>query len=128
VLLATYITKDQREKKRLAVENLKVPELEVMELPHGRVLYVIVEREGVYLGEKFVPFPDFEKFLKDNQATLRPQHARVLGTESATYGNFISVFSTIRNTLKIPATINTAALEPGTRRGPIEVHENFWEY
>jgi hypothetical protein len=128
ILLGTYIAKNQRENKRLAIDDLKIPELEIIELPHGRVLYAIVEKEGVYLGEKFVAFPDLEKYLKENQATLRPQYALVLGTESANYGKFISVFSIIRSTLKIPATINTVALEPGTRRGPIEVHENHWEY
>jgi len=42
---------------------------EIIQLPHGRALYVVVEDDGIYVGEEFVPFLLFDKYLRDN-ATL----------------------------------------------------------
>ena len=99
-----------------------------MTLPHGRVLYVVVEKEGVYVGDAMVPITAFEEFLKREGSTLRPNYALVCGTDMARYGDVVKAYGAIRGVFKIPAMIEPVAAVVGTRRGPIEVHEHFWEY
>jgi hypothetical protein len=36
------------------------------------VLYVVAEKEGAYVGEEFVPYPMFEKFIKDRARVFAP--------------------------------------------------------
>jgi hypothetical protein len=114
--------------KPAAVPRPKEAQSQVLELPHGRVLYVVVEEEGVYVGDDFVTFGDFENFLKGKVRALHPDFAKVGGTETARYGKVIQVYAAVRNVLSISATLETSPFERGFRRGPIEVHEHSWEY
>lgn len=119
--LAGYIRPKSDPKK-------KPVEYEVPQLPHGRVLYVVVEEDGIYVGQEFVAFPLFPKFLEEGGRKLKPEYALVLGTEGTRYGRVAEVFNSIKDVLKISASIVTTPTPNGTRRGPIEVHENWWLY
>jgi hypothetical protein len=101
---------------------------EVIEFAHGRVLYVVVDNDGIYVGQEFIPFILFDKFLKEHGGELKPDYAIVYGTESSRFGRAVEAIDSIRANLKIKVTMVTRAVPDGTRRGPIEFHENFWEY
>jgi hypothetical protein len=106
----------------------KPDEAELIQLPHGRVLYAVIEENGIYIGQEFVSFLLFPKFLEENRMKLQPDYALILGTESTKYGHVAEAFASIKGVLKIPATIVTIPTANGTRRGPIEVHKHFWDY
>ena len=101
---------------------------EIIEGPHGRALYVIVEEDGIYVGKEFVPFLLFDRYLRDNGPTLRPDCAIVLGTDSVRYGKVVEVYDRIRSIYSIHVSLPTRPVPTGTRRGAIEVHEHFWQY
>ncbi len=103
-------------------------ELIELSLPHGRVLYVIVEEKGVYFGEDFVAFEGLEGFIEASIRPLRPDYALVYGTDLARYGHVVQVFAKIKQALCVPTELRTDSLLVGTRRGPIEVHQHHWEY
>lgn len=69
--LAVYLLDDRPSEWREA----RFPdesEQEIIEFPHGRVLYVIVEPEGVYIGEERISFEGFSDYLKARKRTLSP--------------------------------------------------------
>ena len=110
------------------VEVAQSDEVKMIALPHGRVLYVVVDNDGFYVGQEFVPFILFGKFLKEHAGELKPDYAIVCGTESSRFGRAVEAIDAIRANLKIHYTMETRAMADGTRRGPIEVHEHDWEY
>ena len=114
--------------RTLAPRSETSSESEVVALPHGRVLYLIVEESGVFVGDVRVPFSAFESFLLSHRMEFRADFVKVLGADLARYGQAVEVYTTVRNVLKVPATIDTVPVPIGTRRGPIEVHAHHWEY
>jgi hypothetical protein len=109
-------------------EQERVQTLETTYLAHGRALYVVVEEEGAYVGDEFVPFHLFNEFMKDHASVLRPDYAIVIGTKDARYGHVAEVFASIYGAVHVPGTIETRLAPVGTRRPAIAVHKNFWEY
>jgi hypothetical protein len=95
-------------------------------MPNGRVLNVIVEDDGAYIGKEFIPFILFEKYLKEHRSDLRANYVIVVGTESARYGSAVQVYDLARSILKVPSTIETRVLPNGTRRDAIEVRNHSW--
>jgi hypothetical protein len=99
-----------------------------IELPHGRVLYVIVEENGVYVGDDFIDFSLFESFLQSNGHKLQPDYFMVFGTDLARYGKIVQIYACLRNKLGISGTMQTLSVPVSTRRPAIEVHDHHWEY
>lgn len=125
--LALYLLDDRRSSwrdARIADES----EPEICEFPHGRVLYVIVEPEGVYIGEERISFENFPDYLKTRKRTLSPDFFIIAGTDTARYGDVVSVFGTLRATFRAGYMLETRSLPLGTRRPRIRVAENYWDY
>ena len=100
----------------------------LMGLPHGRVLYVLVDEKAIFVGDAAIPLGTFDQFLRDHAATLRPDYAIVLGTERARYGHVVAAYAAIRHILAIQETIVTRPVAISTHHRAIEVHRHFWEY
>jgi len=96
--------------------------------PHGRVLYVVVENDGAYIGEEFIPFLLFDQFIKDHKRTLAPDYFIVIGTSEARYGNAVEVFASLRKIIGVDGTMRTYPAEPGTRRPAIASYRHCWDY
>jgi len=97
-------------------------------LPGGRILYVVVEEKGVYVGDVVVPFDAFDSFLKEEIKIFKPDGAIVYGTDLARYAEVVRVYTSVSKQLPGYATLDTFSHAVGTRRGPIEIHEHSWEY
>jgi hypothetical protein len=113
-------------RSRVEAPGEKQPE--IVSLPHGRVLYVVAEKEGAYVGDEFVPYPTFEQFIKDRARFFSPDYVMVLGTAEARYGDVASAFAAVHSATHAPGTIVTRPIPVGTRRPVIAVREHFWEY
>ena len=125
---ALFLTGRSPQKPVQGTTSAVATEYEEIVLSHRRVLYVVVEEKGVYLGDEFVPFSLFESWLKERRDTLNPDFVKILGADLARYGQVVQVFGSVRKILMVPAIIDTKPVVIGTRRGPIEVYEHHWEY
>lgn len=99
---------------------------EIVYMPMGRILNVVVEEDGAYIGKEFIPFLLFDKYLKEHRVEFRANYAIVVGTENARYGSAVQVYDMVRSDLRVPSTIETRVLPVGTRREAIEVRRNRW--
>ena len=104
------------------------PDPESVSLPGGRVLYVVVDTDGYYVGEDFVPFFQLDSFLKRRASQLDPNYGIVCGTQSSRYGHVVEALDAVRANFRIYATIRSEAIPNGMRRGAIEQHRNWWDY
>ena len=95
--------------------------------PVGRILHVVVEEDGAYIGKEFIPFLIFDRYLSEHRAELRPNYVIVIGTESARYGSAVQVYDLVRSILRVPSTIETRVLPAGTRRPAIEIRNRAWD-
>ena len=109
-------------------EKKKNPAEEVVTLPHGRVLYVVCEAHGAYVGEEFVHFPDFDQFIRDRSRVFSPDYLIVMATADSRYGDVAAVFASLHRATNVPGTIETRPVPHGTRRPVIAVRERFWQY
>ena len=90
---------------------------EIIEMPHGRVLNVVIEPEGIFLGDKCIPPVLFADYIQAHKAELIANYIIVTGTEDARYGDMVTAFVALRHTFKgVGATVETRPLPPGERR------------
>lgn len=106
----------------------QVEAIEIVDMAGGRILNVVVEADGAYIGKEFIPFLLFEKYLKEHRREFRASYVIVVGTENAKFGSAVQVYDQVRGILKTPSTIETRVLRVGTRRPAIEVRENTLRY
>ena len=99
---------------------------EMMYMPHGRILNVVIEADGAYIGEEFIPLILLEKYFKEHRADLGANYVIVFGTESARYGSAVQAYDLARSILKLPSTIEPRVLPNGTRLEAIEVRKRGW--
>ena len=106
-----------------AIDGVRV---EFTQMPSGRILNIVVEEDGAYIGKEFIPFPLFDKYLTEHRAMWRANYVIVGGTEYARYGAAVRVYDAVRNVLRVPSSIETRALPSGTRRDAIEIRRNSY--
>ena len=104
------------------------PGSDLAKLPGGRVLYVVVDSDGYYVGDEFVSFLLLDKYLKEHAEELRPDYCIVCGTRSCRYGHVVEALDSLRGDFKVYSTVMPQAVPDGTRYRAIEHHENWWEY
>lgn len=102
----------------------RVSPAEIVTLPHDRVLYVVCEQEGAYIGEEFVSFPGFEQFVKEHKTDLNPDYVIVAGTPDSRYGDVAAVFTALHRITGSPGTIETQPVPSGTRRPAVAILEH----
>jgi hypothetical protein len=96
-------------------------ELESISLPHGRILYIVVDEDGIYIGKEAIPVLGLRDYLIGHRSMLKPDYAVVCGTTHSRFGNAVQAIDAIRAILKVPYMLETRALPDGTRRPKIEV-------
>ena len=124
--LSEFFKRKPPAKEEPALEIAHVPQ--IVHLPHGRVLYIVIEEDGFYLGKECVPFSELQKYLSDHQFQLKPDYVLICGISGAPFGRAVEALEATRSVFKVPYTVDTITVPEGTRRGPIEVHEHPWEY
>jgi hypothetical protein len=92
------------------------------------VLCVVVDNDGFYVGQEFIPFILFGKFLEERGRDLKPDWAVVCGTESSRFGHVLEALDLLRSRMKVKATMEARTIPDGTRRDSIEVREHFNAY
>jgi len=95
----------------------------VSESPHGRILHVVVDQDGIYIGDRLVFFDDFHDYLIGYAREMHPDSAVVCGTRSSRFGRVAEALGTIRAVLNITATMETRTFADGTRQEAVEVRE-----
>ena len=68
--------------RTVAPKSEALSESEVVALPHGRVLYLIMEESGVFVGDVRVPFSAFESLLLSHRTEFRADFVKVVGCGS----------------------------------------------
>jgi hypothetical protein len=126
ILGVFFVIENRRPKHAQNVQNGSGI-MEIFE-PHGRALYLVVDVDGYYVGDEFVPFILLDKYLKEHADELRPDCGFVCGTQSCRYGRVIEAVDSIRAIFRVDSRIITRAIPDGKRHIPIEQHENPWEY
>lgn len=122
LVVGTYLP-DSRGKKGRGVSEEQ--SMEVLELPHGRILYVVVETDGCFLGREFVSFSDLRRYLNDHAAELLPDYVIVCGTAGSQFGRVVETLDSVRTVFNVPSSMETGTLPEGTRRGPIEIFSDM---
>ncbi len=106
-------------------ERLLEPDL--VSLPHGQLLTVVVEGDAFYLGNTRVGFDHLAEYLRRRVVALHPNYAIIVGTETARYGNAITALVTVQQVLEIEATLETRNVPAATRRPEIKSLEYWWQ-
>ena len=104
------------------------PPAQIIHVPHGRALYIVIEADGFYVGKEFIPFLDLLKYLKEREYQFRPDYVIICGVSSSSFGHAVEALEATKAVFSVPYTFETMTVPEGTRRGPIEIHENPWEY
>ncbi len=60
-----------------------------------RVLNVVLEDSGVFIGEQCIPYPNFRLFLIKHAKEFRPHHAMIHGTMNCPFGRGVEVYDTL---------------------------------
>jgi len=123
-VVGTYLG-DSRGKRSRGASEGESERVEVLELPHGRILYVVVGEDGCFLGQELVPFDRLRRYLNDHAAEWGPDYVIVCGTDRSNFGRVVETLDSVRTVFKVPSTMETRTLPEGTRRGPIETTEPF---
>lgn len=92
------------------------PELHLRVVPHGRVLFVVVDQDGVYLGPERLTV---EQGVLTINAFLREHEIRnlvVYGTDLARYGEAVRLFAGIDQKLLRWSQLATRPLPIGSRK------------
>jgi hypothetical protein len=111
---------------KVEVQRESAPE--AVTLPHVRAVYLIVDRNGVYVGKKYLPNFFLDRFLEDAVRPLDAGYAIVIGTNDAKYGDVVTVFDALRACFSFSEKIKAKAVAAGTRREAIEEHDHPWNY
>jgi hypothetical protein len=105
-----------------SVEAKRESVTEAVTFPHGRTVYLIVDRDGVYVGKEYSPIILLDRFLEHTVRPLDADYAMVIGTNDAKYGDVVTVFDALRAHFSFPENIETRPVAAGTRREAIEEH------
>jgi hypothetical protein len=89
---------------------------------------VIVDQDGVYIGEEASFVTTFDSFFKQHAETLKPDYVIVCGTDLARFGDMIKVYDSVQRAFPNTSTMGTRSFVIGTRFNAIVVHEHPWEY
>ncbi|MBK8474771.1 MAG: hypothetical protein IPL39_00265 [Opitutaceae bacterium] len=81
---------------------------------------VLVELDGVYIGEQRIPYEQFRAFLIQHAKHWRPHHVVIHGPIDARFGRGVEVFDTLRR-LNLRPIFDTIARAPGTRLPALEI-------
>lgn len=89
---------------------------EHIEIPHGKVLYAVVDKDGVYLGEKKFDLAGAKVGIA---ALLKEQNIRnlvIYGTDLARYGDVVELYGNIDPSLVRWSTFSFRSIPIGTRK------------
>jgi hypothetical protein len=101
---------------------------EMIALPQGRVLTVVVDEKAVFVGENPIAFEMFGEFLRENREKLSPDYVMVFGTDLVRYGKVVEVYAAMHKVWMVPQQIVTRSVTIGTRYPAIKVCEHYWDY
>ena len=97
------------------------PDEPKVQIPHARILCAVVEEDGIYIGEDFVPFLLFRKALEDHRKEWKADCAIVAGTTRSRFGRVTEAIDAVRAVLKVPVMMETRTMTDGARRVPIRI-------
>lgn len=99
---------------------------EIVEIPRGRVMNVVIERDGPYVGSRAVPAKEFTVFVKAIAQRERIDHVLVYGRSDAKYGDFVAAYSALRDIFGDRTHVCTYPLEPDAQLPDVHVQSNWW--
>ena len=95
----------------------------------GSELLVLVDEDGVYIGDEFIPIPLLVQTLEQRFAGLKVSRAIIYSTDSARYGNVFTVYLNVKEALHVPADIASIGVTKGARMAPTRQYDQpFCDY
>jgi len=91
-------------------------DLRIVKMPHGKVLYVVVDGDGIYLGNTRFDLPGAKAGVG---ALLREQKIRnlvIYATDLARYGDVIELYGSVDRKFMRWSTFSFRSLPIGTRK------------
>lgn len=91
-------------------------DIELIAIPHGKVLYVVVDKDGVYLGEKKFDLAGAKVGIVALLKEQKIPNLIIYGTDLARYGDVIELYGGIDPLLIRWSTFSFRPLAIGTRK------------
>ena len=88
--------------------------------PYDRMMNIVVENDGAYIGEERVPYECFRLFMIRHARRWRPDYVSLSGPTDGRFGHGVEVFDTLR-LLHLVTIWNGSASPSGTRLPAIEL-------
>lgn len=85
-----------------------------------RLMTVVVEDSGAFIGKIRIPYDAFRYFLIHHARDYRPDHVLIVGAIDCPFGRCVEVFDTLWS-LNLYPTLDCHAIPPGTRYPEIEI-------
>jgi len=89
---------------------------ELIAIPHGKVLYVVVDKDGVYLGEKKFDLGGAKVAIAALLKEQKIPNLIIYGTDLARYGDVIELYGGFDPSLIRWSTFSFRPLTIGTRK------------
>jgi hypothetical protein len=93
-----------------------------------RVLYIVVDEDGAYIGRDRFNVRTFADAFKVTVRDLKPDFIFVCGTDLVRFGDLVAVYDPVQKMYPETSTVGTKSLPVGTRIGPIIVRDHRWQY
>ena len=90
-----------------------------------RMLNVVLEEEGIYIGDECIPYASFRSFLIKNAKRWRPHPAIIRGRVAGRFGHGVAVYETLWSLRIWP--LFDAASEVASKRYPAVEVEQYGE-
>lgn len=88
--------------------------------PNDRIMNVVLENDGVFIGTQPIPYENFRVFMIKNAKRWRPDYVRISGTLDCRFGHGIEVLDTLR-LLQLGPILAPFTVKAGTRLPVIEI-------
>jgi hypothetical protein len=91
--------------------------------PNDRIMNVVLENDGVYVGTRRVPYESFRVFMIKNARLWCPDHVAISGVQDCRIGHGAEVFDAVR-LLQLCPFFSPFPVPAGTRLPVIELYRD----
>jgi len=124
--LLSFLPQRQFTKKRMSVKG---SECVSITSHFGSELLVLVDEDGVYIGDDFIAFPLLAQTLEQRYTELKVSRAIIYSTNTARYGNVLTVFLGVKEALHVPVDMASIGVGGGDRLPPTRKYDQpFSDY
>jgi len=123
--LLSFIPQCQFAKKRVSkgIECVSIP------CHFGTELLVLVDKDGVYIGDDFIAIPLLVQTLEQRYVELKVSRAIIYSTDSARYGDVLTVVFDVKEALHVTVDMASIGVGHGDHLAPTRKYDQpFYDY